>query len=218
MSYISRFFVLIAASVVIAGVVLSPIILQFFGKLLPLDVDYLAKLGGSYAAASAILSGLSLFILAIGGIYQVRQIQIAQLHSARSMQLELLRMSLESPHYRAALGDPFQAKSEEEWRLHAYLNLWTMYFQMAFLTGAIEAEGVRSWVRTELFNSDHGRNFWRDARAAYLSEQKSRKHKTFFNILEDEYSKKEAAIKMEGSSIPESTSAPERSEVVKAET
>jgi len=177
-------------------VLFSPIMLQTFGKMLPLDVEYLSKIGGSYGGISAILSGIALCFLAVSSVLQVRQTQIAQLHATRTMQLELLRMSLDNPLYRGALGDTFQAKSEEKWRLHAYLNLWTMHFQMAFLTGAIEEAGLRSWVRNELFDSEHGRQFWDEACPAYRAEQMTRKHRKFFTILEDEFQKKTAALKV----------------------
>jgi len=176
-------------------VLLSPILLQTFGKMLPLDLEYLSKIGGSYGAISAILSGIALCFLAVSSVLQVRQTQIAQLHATRAMQLELLRMSLDSPLYRGALGDTFQAKSEEKWRLHAYLNLWTMHFQMAFLTGATEEAGLRSWVKNELFDSENGRQFWEEARPAYRAEQTTRKHRKFFKVLEDELQKKTAALK-----------------------
>jgi Family of unknown function (DUF6082) len=187
LSYLAIFAVLLL-------VLLSPILLQTFGKMLPLDVEYLSKIGGSYGAISAILSAIALCFLTVSSVLQLRQTQIAQLHATRAMQLELLRISLDNPLYRGALGDDFQAKSEEKWRFHTYLNLWTMHFQMAFLTGAIEEVGLRSWARRELFASEYGRQFWNDARSAYHAERTTRKHQSFFKALEDEFQKKIAAL------------------------
>lgn len=185
-------------------VLLSPIIFQTLGKTLPLDVEYLSKIGSSYGAISAVLSGGAICLLAVSSVWQVRQTQIAQLQATRAMQLELLRISMETPLYRDALGDTFQAKSGRKWRLHAYLNLWTMHFQMAFLTGAIEEAGLRSWIRNELFDSEHGRQFWDEARPAYRAEQRTRKHRRFFKILESEFQQKIAALKnTEGEKVEE---------------
>lgn len=186
----------IALAVVAALVLvfLSPLVLQSLGKMLPLDVEYLSKVGSSYGAISAILSGLALCFLAAGSGLQLRQTRITQLHAVRSMQLELLRISLSDPVYRGALGGNFQSKSQEKWQVHAYLNLWTMHFQMAFLTGAIEEAGVRAWARNELFDSHHGRKFWEEARPAYRAEQATRRHKRFFAILEDELREKLAVL------------------------
>jgi hypothetical protein len=194
MKILLRIFPYLAIFVILLLIVLSPIMLETFGKMLPLDVEYLSKIGGSYGAISAILSGISLCFLAGSSVLQVRQTQITQLHAIRTMQLELLRMSMDNPTYRSALGEGYQAKSKEKWRLHAYLNLWTMHFQMAFLTGSIGEAGLRSWLRNELFDSEHGRQFWGDARSAYRAEQTTQKHKRFFIILEDEFQRKNALL------------------------
>jgi hypothetical protein len=168
-------------------VVVSPVILEHFGKLLPLDVEYVSKIGGSYGAISAILSAIALCFLAVSSYLQVRQTQISQLHAIRTMQFELLRISLDNPQYRGALGASFGSKSDNDWRFHAYLNLWTMHFQMAFLTDAIDERGLRSWVINELFNSEYGLGYWEEARDAFKAEQKTGKHKTFFRIINQEY-------------------------------
>lgn len=185
----------IAGLLIVAIILASPLMMQITGQMLPLDVDYLSKIGGSYGAISAIVSGVALCFIAGSSVLQVRQTQISQLQAVRSMQLELLRMSLENPKYREALGKDIDGQTDESWRLQAYMNLWLMYFQMAFLTGAIEERGLRSWLKTELFNSDRGIEFWKGGRETFGAEASSRRHRAFVRIINEEYSEREKLMR-----------------------
>lgn len=174
-------------TVAVALLVASPLALEPIGKALVEDPDFVSKIGSSYGAISALISAISLFILAIGSLLQSRQTEIAQLQAARVMQLELLKLSLQNPAYRHALGEHIGEKSSGEWRAHAYLNLWMMHFQMSFITGAINEEGLRAWLRREFFGGKPGLDFWYEIKSAAKSEASTRKHRQFIAIVDGEY-------------------------------
>jgi hypothetical protein len=174
----------LAVALFIGSVAVSPVLLNWLGAKLLIDSNLTSQIGSSYGAVSALLSALALCVLAATSALQVRQMKISQLHAARSIQLELLRLAIDEPNFRVALGDTFAEKSEEQWRMHAYLNLWTMHFQMAYLTGAIGDEGVKAWLREELFGSKHGLDFWKTARGAYLAERTTARHKQFAHLVD----------------------------------
>lgn len=181
-----------AAIAALVLIVASPLALEPLGKALITDSEFVSRVGSSYGAISALISAISLFILSIGSVLQARQTQIARLQSARMMQLELLKLSLQNPAYRLALGDEFGNKSAAEWRIHAYQNLWVMHFQMAFITGAIEEAGLRAWLQRELFGSQHGMDFWQKIRSSARAEASTPKHRQFIDIVDGEFSRANA--------------------------
>jgi len=182
----SMMFALSAAAVVLAvlfGLALSPVLLTRFAVLLKLDTELASQVGSSYGATSALLSAIALCVVALSAILQVRQTRIGQLQASRSLQLELLKMAMEKPQYRGALGDAFRLLTPTAWREHAYLNLWVMYLQMSYLTGAIGDEGVRRVVSSEVFASTAGLDFWARAAPSYTAEATGRRHRKFLAIV-----------------------------------
>jgi hypothetical protein len=174
---------------VLIGVALSPILIAELGRLFEFDAKYASRLGGAYGAASALLSAIALCGVAFATFLQVRQMHIGQLHAVRALQLELLRIAMEKPEYRAMLGDGFKSLSPAAWREHAYLNLWVMYLQMGFLTGAISEGGVRRIVHGEIFASGRGLGYWTTVEPSFRAEAATRKHRRFVTILCEEHEK-----------------------------
>ena len=168
---------------VLIGVVLSPLLLARFATLFQFDAGVAAQVGGSYGAASALLSAIALCMVALSALLQVRQTRIGQLQASRTLQLELLRMAMDKPEYRSVLGDEFKALTPTAWREHAYLNLWVMYLQMAFLTGAVSAAGVYRIALGEVFGSRKGLDYWTTAEPSFRAEASTRGHKRFLGIL-----------------------------------
>lgn len=180
---ILTFCALVAAVAVLAGLALSPLLLTWFAAELKLNTELASQVGGSYGAVSALLSALALCVVALSAILQIRQTRVGQLQASRSLQLELLRMAMEKPEYRGMLGDGFRSLTPTAWREHAYLNLWLMYLQMGYLTGAIGDEGVRRVVSSEMFASARGLEFWERAAASYLAEATGRRHRKFVALV-----------------------------------
>ena len=169
--------------------IISPLLLDVLSVRLNIDSQRVSELGQSYGAASALLSAAALGVLAVSTVVQIRQTKVGQLHAVRSFQLELLRMALDNPEYREALGVDLNALNVSEWRRHAYLNLWVMYFQMNFLIGAIDEPGLRRFLSGEFFNGPLGIGYWTRSRSAIAAEGGTRRHKLFVRITEDEYEK-----------------------------
>jgi hypothetical protein len=175
-----------ALTVLIGALLASPLALEPLGRLLVADADYASKIGSSFGAISALISAVALLLLAVASFLQYRQTQIAQLQAARTMQLELLKISLENPAYRLALGTALGDKSPGEWRSHAYRNLWFMHFQMSYITGAVTEKGLRAWLEREFFADEHGLKFWECIKAAAAAEASSRAHRVFNSMVDDE--------------------------------
>jgi len=177
----------VAVAGVLAGVALSPILLAWLGAWLKFDVTLASQVGSGYGAASALLSAVALCVVAFTAVLQVRQTRIGQLQASRSLQLELLRMAMDQPQFRTVLGDDFKSLSPTAWREHAYLNLWMMYLQMAYLTGAINAAGVRRVALDELFANQKGIDYWAAADSSFEAEASTRAHRRFIAILRSAY-------------------------------
>ncbi len=173
----------------IAAVVLSPMALDAAAGSLGVDWARLSEVGQSYGAASALLAAIALCVVAYSAWLQVRQTQVSQLQSARTLQLELLRMAIERPEYRSVLGDDLLRLDAQRWREHIYMNLWIMYLQMAFITGALDEEGVRRILAGELFNGTAGIEYWPLARPAFQAEAASRRHQRFVRLVDEEHAK-----------------------------
>jgi hypothetical protein len=170
-------------------VIFSPILLEIITPLLKINTQKVSELGQSYGAISALLSAVALCVLAGSTVVQASQTRINQLHSARSFQLELLRMALDNPDYRETLGVDLSKLGTQQWRHHAYLNLWMMYLQMNFLTGATDEQGARRFLSAEFFNGPLGLEFWKRARAAFEGESSTRQQRRFFRVVDEEYNK-----------------------------
>jgi len=172
---------------ILVAVILSPFFIAAAGKHTSLDWNFLSAVGQSYGAASALLSGVALCVLAVSVRVQVQQTTVSQLQAARSMQLDLIRMAVEDPEYRAVLGEDLMSLGSSRWKEHTYLNLWIMYLQMAYLTGAFDDDGVRRALKGEFFNGVAGRRYWPVARVAFRAEASTRQHSRFLLLVEETY-------------------------------
>ena len=150
---------------------------------------------------SILLSLITLWLLLTSTMSQVNQTRINQLHSARSLQIELLRIALEVPEYRKVLGSNFSKLDTTAWRQHAYLNMWMMYLQMSFLTGSISEKGIRRVFSGEFFNGEPGINYWVKVRTVLSEEASSRHHKKFIQIVNEEYNKSVTARQVDISKL-----------------
>lgn len=161
------------------------IVLSFY----PISSVILVVLSENTNLASILLSAVTLWLLLTSTLTQMNQERISQLHSSRSLQIELLRISLEVPEYREVLGSNFSALDTTKWRQHAYLNMWVMYIQMSFLTGSISEKGIRRFFSGEFFDGKPGINYWTKTKDVLSAEASSRQHKKFIKIVNDEYRK-----------------------------
>lgn len=180
---------ILVASVLLVGVAIAPFL---FGWLRVGDrVDWLrlSEIGQSYGVASAALSALALCAVAAAAVLQARQARASQVYGARSFHLELLKLAIDRPEYRAALGLDFDALGADRWPLHAYINLWMMYLQTSFLTASISAVGLRRILADEIFGGPAGLAYWPRARSAFRAEAQSRRHDRFLRIVEEEYTR-----------------------------
>jgi hypothetical protein len=175
--------------VAVVLVVLSPLMVDWLGRHLRVDAQLVNQIGESYGAISALLSGIGLCLVGISTFLQMRQTEIGRLHAVRALQLDLLRMSLDEPEYRVALGVNLSSLNETAWRRHAYVNLWMMYLQMNYLACGMQEQGLRKILEGELFAGDAGKGYWQRARAVFIAEAISRRHRDFVRIVDDVYFK-----------------------------
>ena len=141
--------------------------------------------GQAYGAVSAVLAGLALVAIAFSLAYQARQTRIAQLQSARSMQVELFALAYEYPELRAgwsAGGDvPF-----DRWKVRSYMNLVFQYLSMDHQMGTLSDAGLRRNMSNR-FSTQLGRDYWATARSAWEISATNRRKRRFYRIADEAY-------------------------------
>jgi hypothetical protein len=196
---------------VLAAVILSPLLFIITEPWLSPDWGHLSEIGQSYGAASALLAGIAFCALAVSIRIQTKQTRVSQLQAARSMQFDLIKMAIQDPDYRAVLGNDLLHLGERRWKEHTYLNLWIMYLQMAYLTGAYDEDGIRRALREEFFNGQPGLDYWPVARGAFRAEAMTKEHSRFYNLVEEAYaasSAKEVMFRSNGALSGNSSAVP----------
>lgn len=147
----------------------------------------LGNVGQTYGFVSAFLSGLAFLGIAISIFYQGRQITVSQLQATRTLQLELLKLSYEHPDlqesWSRSLDTPYP-----EWRKRTYMNLIFMYLRMGYVMHESTDAGLHRTMANR-FKTRRGREYWSNARTAFLAGAGSRRDKNFFRIADQEYSR-----------------------------
>lgn len=139
-----------------------------------------------FELVSISISAITLASVVFTGRLLSRQTKVAQMHSARTLQLELFRIAYESPSLRSVHG--LRSMQEQDFRTKTYRNMWFMYYQMNYLTGAVSESAVRAFVSAELFAEQSGLDWWAQARDFLKAEAASdRKLLKFMSIVDQEY-------------------------------
>jgi Family of unknown function (DUF6082) len=147
----------------------------------------LSNVGQTYGFAAALLSGLAFLGIAISIFYQGRQITVSQLQATRTLQLELLKLAYEHPDLQEAWGRSLDAPYLE-WRKRTYMNLIFMYLRMGYVMHETTDASLHRTMANR-FKTQMGREYWENARLAFSVGAKSRRDRSFFRIVDQEYNK-----------------------------
>ena len=94
---------LIVFVVAMAGLAASPALLE---SLYPADQGHaeIGNVGQAYGAASAMVAGLALFVVAASVFVQYRQLRAIEIQALSEFNEELVLLAMESPRYRQCWG------------------------------------------------------------------------------------------------------------------
>ena len=168
---------------VIIGVIISPLALQLIaGK--KLNWPLLSNVGQSYGAASAMLSALAFFGVALALVLQVRQARESRNYSIRELHSSLLRMGIADKRYLEAWGNLALPPNMDR-DVFIYMNLIMNYLDTLYKARAARPEEIRYHIR-EIFDGAIGRAYWHTNRDAWLTLSQGTTRK-LARIIEEEY-------------------------------
>src|SRR5215469_14491248 len=127
----------------LALVLISPILLRQLDRTRGINWPLLSNIGQTYGAASAILSAVALLGISISLLVQARQAKTERVRIMRERQMELLRITLDSPDiYGPIVGA--RGQSALDARRHIYITMWMNHARMNFETGELSQESLRA--------------------------------------------------------------------------
>jgi hypothetical protein len=185
-----RFVGAVLAVVLVLGVTIigSPLLLIAINDVTPnLPWDRLSEIGQSYSGIAALFSAFALLGVAGSIVLQLRQNRLQQLQTVREMQINLLTLPFSTPMLRQVLvpEDASEEATEKAWRA-IYLNLFMRYIEYAFLVGELTADGLLRVLTSEVFSRLEGREYWANARAAWMTERPRDPKRAEFLVIADE--------------------------------
>jgi hypothetical protein len=151
----------------------------------------LSNIGQTYGAVSAILSSLALGGILASLLYQARDTRNAREQTARTLQLELIRMELNDPSLMTAMGAPWDVDIPSESasiREFLYVQLWVSVWGGNYDIGELPESAVRHFAAHELFRGRAGRTYWAAVGQLQIANSKGRRNH-FFRLLDEEYKK-----------------------------
>jgi hypothetical protein len=98
-------------------------------------------------------------------------------------------MEMDDPALMTAIGAPWGLPIPAESakiRAHLYVHMWTTFWAGNYVVGEMTGPAVRKLVRSELFNSGAGREYWATIRENVLSTDEG-KYRRFALIVDQEY-------------------------------
>jgi len=134
---------------------------------------------------AAIISALSLAGVTVSLLLQAKQARISQSEALRTRHFELFRLAYEHSDLGRVWSEqdpPFPT----EWRKHTYTNQIMMYFRMSHAMGESTDWEIREHA-ARLFSTIVGREFWARAGPLYLTTSRSRAHRKFCQLVQEEF-------------------------------
>lgn len=165
------------------------------------DWRHLADIGQAYGAASAIFSALAVAGVAASLIYQARALRLARIQAIRSTHRELLTHAMSQPEiFAPAVGfkswKATSMKPEQYWFTTAFVG----YLHSAFDAGIHTEKTLRNSAFPNLFASEMGRQWWKEAGRTWRNNHDSSKRR-FARVADEAYTTAVAA----GPPLPAST-------------
>jgi len=149
------------------------------------ELTRLGQIGEAYGGISALLSGLAVIGLVAALFVQIRQVRTSQVHSVRTMQLELMRMLLADPSLRPTSSYGLDIPPDLR-RRNIFTNLMLQYLAMGYEFGYFPEAAIRQEMSRQ-FNTEDARRFWREHRATFEVDIVNRSRKRFFDVVDSAY-------------------------------
>lgn len=179
----------VATVAVLALVVISPLMLKWFGSVEDVNWAQLSNIGQTYDAASAMLTAIALIGVAGSIIFQIRAIEVSRTQSVRGQHAHLVEMVLADPVYMRAWGqEPKEYGGLDRYRQQLYVNLILSFWEDNYRLGGSHENMLRGDLAI-LFRGEAGRDFWAIGRHARQQMSRDHRDKRFFRIVEEEYQK-----------------------------
>lgn len=182
---LKRLSVVLGVAFTVVLVIVSPIVLVLVDKVPGVNWPRLAEIGQTYGAASALFAALALFGVAGSLVVQGRQVRLAQVQAARSLQVELMKMAMDDSDLTplwaySAQGDQSRA------RRSMFLQLTFKYFEMLYTTGLVDSQSLRNTMRYRFMNAEV-RTYWQRVHEIYRQEAVNAAERRFVNLVQDEW-------------------------------
>ncbi len=180
------FSILLFACVLAAFVAVSPLILRDLSRAEGLNWGQLSSVGSTFGAVSAVIASLALLAVALSIGLSIRQGKASQLQQWRTLHVELLRISLDSPELLECWG-PFGGTDDPKNRASfIYTNLIISHWQTQYEIGAISEVELRV-ISSALFQGATGQQFWHAVGAIRKQTSTTRRARKFHAILDEEF-------------------------------
>ena len=176
--------VIIGVGTGIAFILVSPLLLRY--AVGGVDWTRLSEISATYAAVSAIMSGLGVGAVAVALLIQSGQAKAERIDAVRAIHRELITTTLSDMETYAPCWGPFGASTAASRRFFTVQIL--NYYWQGYDLGVFTESELRSELLPQLFAGKVGRDVWSAVRPAWKADTGSKGRK-FFPIVEEEFTR-----------------------------
>ncbi|MFG6201358.1 DUF6082 family protein [Nonomuraea sp. JJY05] len=168
----------------------SPFALGQLASAAGIDWASLADVGDAYGSAVALLTAVSLLVLAVSVAFQARTARISSETAVRTLHVEMMRFAIEDPSLMQMEGAEWDGTAEgaEEMRRWAYINMQLGLYRSFHALKELPSPELRMAMAAR-FTSRLGREHWEHNRIWFQASERNRHDRRFNRIVEEEYQK-----------------------------
>ncbi|MEV4801399.1 DUF6082 family protein [Nonomuraea sp. NPDC049421] len=180
----------VAGLAVLLLLLMTPFALAGLATVNGVDWASLADVGEAYGSAVALLTAVSLLVLAISAAFQVRAARISSETTTRVLHYDIMRLVMEDPSLAQVEGLTWDgtAESSEEIRRWVYANIQLAHFRSLYVLKELPEAELRLQMAGR-FRSRTGRHHWKTNRTWYRASARHRRDQRFCDVVEEEYQK-----------------------------
>ncbi|MEV4808039.1 DUF6082 family protein [Nonomuraea sp. NPDC049421] len=190
----------LAALVALSVLLASPFALGQVADLTGVDWASLADVGDAYGSAVALLTAVSLLMLAGSVAFQARTARISSETAVRMLHVEMMRFTIDDPTLMQVGGTRWDGSHEsaEVMRMWGYANLQLALLRSFYALKETTAAELRL-IMAGRFTSQIAREHWEFNRTWYQASERTHRDRQFDELVEEEYQKAVQA----GEALPE---------------
>ncbi|MEV6033978.1 DUF6082 family protein [Nonomuraea sp. NPDC052116] len=179
----------VAAGLAVLVVLLaSPFALGRLAGATGVDWASLADVGDAYGSVVALLTAVSLLVLAVSVAFQARTARISSETAVRMLHMEMMRFTIEDPSLLQMEGAEWDgtAEASEEMRRWAFVNMQLGLYRSFHALKELPTAELRMAMAAR-FRSRMGRDHWEHNQAWFRASERNRHDRRFNEIVEEEY-------------------------------